>query len=202
MDTATPALSPRFSEALTFATDLHNHQTRKGSKIPYVSHLLGVTSLVLEHGGNEDEAIAALLHDAIEDQARHNGGAEALRAEIGERFGSEVLDIVEGCTDTDIHPKPPWRARKEAYIAHLVTAPEAVLRVSCADKLHNARTLLLDYREQGEALWDRFNAGRDETLWFYTSLIEIFRSADSLLGMAVELERTVAELSELSQRAS
>ena len=193
-------LSENFSEALNYAYELHNHQTRKGTDIPYISHLLAVAGLVLEHGGSEEEAIAGLLHDAIEDQAEHNGGAAKLRAEIADRFGTDVLAMVEGCTDTDTQPKPPWRARKEAYIAHIAAAPLSVLRISCADKLHNARTLLLDYREHGEALWDRFTAGGDETLWYYQSLIDAYRSAGAPAALVEELDRTVSELARLAAK--
>src|SRR5881227_3632367 len=143
-------LSTRFEDALTFATRLHADQTRKGTSIPYISHLLAVTSIVLEQGGNEDEAIAALLHDAIEDQ----GGAPT-REEIRRRFGDTVVAIVDGCTDTEVMPKPPWRERKEAYIAHIREASTAVRLVSAADKLHNARAVLADYRVLGDALWQR-----------------------------------------------
>src|SRR6266705_4170467 len=132
-------LTARFEEALIFATRLHASQSRKGSAIPYIAHLLAVTALVLENGGNEDEAIAALLHDAIEDQ----GGA-ATREIIRHRFGDTVVTIVDGCTDAEVIPKPPWRPRKEAYIAQLRDASASVRLVSAADKLHNARTVLAD----------------------------------------------------------
>lgn len=148
-------LSTRFDEALIFASRLHAKQVRKGSGIPYISHLLAVTALVLEHGGGEDEAIAALLHDAIEDQ-----GGDATRQEIRRRFGEVVVEIVNGCTDTDSTPKPPWRERKEAYIAHLPTATSSILLVSAADKLHNVRSILNDYRVVGEEIWQRFKAGK------------------------------------------
>ena len=168
-----PLLGPRFEDALGYAARLHAEQVRKQSGVPYVSHLLAVCSLVLENGGDEDEAIAALLHDAVEDQ----GGA--LRsAEIRRRFGDRVADVVDGCSDTDQVPKPPWRQRKEAYLRHLADpgTPESVLRVSTADKLHNARSVLADRHDVGEAVWDRFNAGRDEQLWYYRSLVEILRN--------------------------
>ena len=139
-------LSERFFDALGYAARLHNRQVRKGGGTPYVSHLMAVASLVLEHGGSEDEAIAALLHDAIEDQAEHRGGAAALRAEIEQRYGARVLGIVNACTDAEVVPKPPWRARKEQYLRHLGATPDpAYHRVSIADKLHNARAILLDY---------------------------------------------------------
>src|SRR5918911_197645 len=155
-------LSERFNEAFLYASQLHAEQTRKGTTIPYIAHLMAVTAIVLENGGNEDEAIAALLHDSIEDQ-----GGEATRQEIRRRFGETVVEIVNGCTDAEVIPKPPWRARKEAYIAHLIHASPSVRLVSAADKLHNARAILADYRVLGESLWKRFNGGKEGTLWYY-----------------------------------
>lgn len=181
-------LSARFEEALVFATRLHAGQTRKGTTIPYISHLLAVTAIVLEHGGNEDEAIAALLHDSIEDQ----GGATT-REEIRRRFGDRVVEIVDGCTDTDVMPKPPWRVRKEAYIAHISAAPAAVRLVSTADKLHNARAILEDYRVVGEALWKRFNGGKEGTLWYYRSVVDALRKAGTT-PLIEELDRVVSEI--------
>lgn len=190
----TTLLSPRFVEALDLARQLHAHQTRKGSAIPYLAHLLSVTALVLEDGGDEEEAIAALLHDAIEDQ----GGAP-VRQMIAQRFGEGVAAIVSGCTDADSTPKPPWRERKEAYLRHLHTASPAVLRVSNADKLHNARATLCDYRQVGEALWSRFHGGKAGTLWYYRAVTEAFQALRS--GWLVdELARTVAEMEELAGR--
>ncbi|MEK7787843.1 MAG: HD domain-containing protein [Chloroflexota bacterium] len=186
-------LSRRFEEALAFAYQLHNGQARKATSVPYISHLLAVTSLVLEQGGDEDEAIAALLHDAVEDQ----GGAAA-REQIRRRFGERVAGIVDGCTDTDATPKPPWRARKEAYIAHLPQTSDSVRLVSAADKLHNARSILSDYRDQGEALWGRFQGGKEGTLWYYRTLADAFRSlgpkrlADELGRVRGEIERLAA----------
>jgi GTP pyrophosphokinase len=186
----------RFEQALAFAARLHARQRRKGTDTPYVAHLLSVCALVLEHGGGEDEAIAALLHDAIEDQAEHNGGAAALRADIEARFGPRVLAIVEGCTDADVVPKPPWRERKEAYLAHLPGADESVRLVAAADKLHNLRSIVSDYRELGEALWPRFRGGRDGTLWYYEQISALLaRSGPAAL--AGELARTLAELRRL-----
>ena len=185
-------LTRRFEEALLYATRLHSDQTRKGSSIPYFSHLIAVAALTLEYGGGEDEAIAALLHDAVEDQ----GGA-VTRAEILRRFGPRVTAIVDGCSDTDQHPKPPWRARKEAYVAHIRTAPHPVRLVSACDKLHNARSLVKDYRTHGESLWDRFNGGRDGTLWYYRTLVEALRS-DGIALLVEELDRTVTELESLA----
>jgi GTP pyrophosphokinase len=184
-------LSERFIDALTFATQLHAGQTRKGSEVPYIAHLLGVASTVLEHGANEDEAIAALLHDAIEDQ----GGA-ATREEIRRRFGDTVTEIVDGCTDSDTTPKPPWRQRKEAYIAHIPTASASVLLVSAADKLYNARSVLNDYRLIGDAVWERFQGGKNGSLWYYRAVVDAFRSTGSS-PLFDELERVVSELERL-----
>ncbi len=183
-----PMLSSRFGDALVYASQLHRDQLRKGTHIPYVSHLLAVTALVLEHGGTENEAIAALLHDAVEDQ----GGSETREA-IRERFGEDVAAIVDGCTDADSLPKPPWCERKKAYVAHVAVAPPSVRLVSAADKLHNARAILADYRQLGETLWDRFYGGRDGTLWYYRALADAFRSVESN-ALSEELDRTVAEL--------
>ena len=163
-------LTQQFKEALDYALELHRGQQRKGSDTPYMAHLLAVASLVLEDGGDEEQAIAALLHDAPEDQ----GGLETLAA-IRQRFGDRVADIVHGCTDTYETPKPPWRQRKEAYLEHLQSATEEVCRVSLADKLHNARSLMTDLLRSGEDVWDRFNGGKDGTLWYYHSLLEVFR---------------------------
>ena len=184
-------LSDRFTDALTFATQLHAKQTRKGGGIPYIAHLLGVASIALEHGANEDEAIAALLHDAIEDQ----GGA-ATREEIRRRFGDTVTEIVDGCTESDLTPKPPWIERKQAYIAHIPGASPSVRLVSASDKLHNARSVLNDYRILGDAVWERFQGGKEGTLWYYHSLVEVFRSTGST-PLIDELERTVRELERL-----
>lgn len=164
-------LTQRFKEALDYALELHGDQQRKGSDTPYVAHLLAVASLVLEDGGDEEQAIAALLHDAPEDQ----GGRETLEA-IRQRFGDRVADIVHGCTDTYETPKPPWRQRKENYLEHLKIAPVEVRRVSLADKLHNARSILTDLLRSGEDVWERFNGGKDGTLWYYRSLLIVFRS--------------------------
>jgi GTP pyrophosphokinase len=183
-----PTLSPRFSDALVFASQLHRDQARKGTLIPYISHLLAVTAIVLEHGGSEDEAIAALLHDAVEDQ----GGAAAYKV-IRDEFGENVATIVAGCSDADTIPKPPWRERKEAYIAHIANASLSVRLVSAADKLHNARAILADYRQEGEKLWDRFNGGRAGTLWYYRTLANAFQNAEST-PLTEELDRVVTEL--------
>jgi (p)ppGpp synthase/HD superfamily hydrolase len=144
-------LGPRFEEALIYATRLHSQQTRKASDIPYIAHLLGVASLVLEDGGGEDEAIAALLHDAIEDQ----GGA-ATREEIRRRFGDRITSWVDACTDCETIPKPPWRERKERLIAQARQASPEVRRILAADKLHNVRSVVSDYRRLGGIIWSRF----------------------------------------------
>ena len=187
-----PMLGERFDAALLYARRLHARQVRKGTAIPYVAHLLAVTSIVLENGGDEDESIAALLHDAIEDQ----GGA-SVREELETRFGPRVAAIVEGCSDSQVVPKPPWRARKEAYIAHVQQASASVRLVSAADKLHNARSILSDYRVLGDALWARFNGGRDGTLWYYRALADAFRAVDDT-PLIRELDEVVAELERLA----
>ena len=189
------ALTARFEEALIFATRLHASQFRKGSATPYLAHLLAVTSLVLENGGNEDEAIAALLHDAVEDQ----GGAATLE-EIRRRFGDRFVEIVDGCTDAEVIPKPPWRPRKEAFIAHLREAPASVRLVVAADKLHNARSVLADYRVLGESLWKRFNGGKDGTLWYYRTTTDALRSSGTT-PLIEELDRVVSEIEYLATRA-
>jgi (p)ppGpp synthase/HD superfamily hydrolase len=187
-------LTERFTRALTLACDLHRTQSRKGTQVPYVAHLLGVASIALEHGASEDEAIAAVLHDAVEDQ----GGAPTL-ARIRAEFGDVVADIVDGCTDTDVEPKPPWRARKEEYIAGVSKKSPSTRLVSASDKLHNARALLADYRIVGEELWGRFTGGRDGTLWYYRSLVEAFASAGRT-PLVEELDRTVTELERLAAK--
>ena len=149
-------LTNRFQDALIYATRLHANQTRKGSTTPYIAHLLGVTAIVLEAGGDEDQAIAALLHDAVEDQ----GGMQTMEV-IRNRFGEHVALIVDGCTDAYQTPKPPWKERKEEYIQHLGDVPAEVRLVSLADKLHNARSILADLRSQGGQTWDKFNGGKD-----------------------------------------
>jgi len=187
-------LTPQFSSALAYAVTVHSGQVRKGTDIPYVSHLLGVAAIALEHGATEDEAMGALLHDAPEDA----GGAPILD-EIHKRFGPAVSDIVAGCSDTFETPKPPWRHRKEAYIAHLEGASPSVLLVSAADKLHNVRSITSDYREIGEALWARFTGGREGTLWYYRSLADSFLRL-SRNRLASELDLAVREFEGLAAR--
>jgi (p)ppGpp synthase/HD superfamily hydrolase len=194
-DMSEPAVvvGDRFVAAVAEAVRLHAHQARKANRIPYVSHLLAVASLVLENGGDEDQAIAALLHDGPEDQ-----GGEATLAAINERFGPRVGAIVAACSDTFVTPKPPWRARKEAYIAHLGDKGPDVWPVTLADKVHNARTIVADLREAGPASLDRFTGGREGTLWYYGALAERLNVlvpgplADELVGLAAAM-RALAE---------
>jgi (p)ppGpp synthase/HD superfamily hydrolase len=160
---APPLLHTRFQDALAYTARLHVAQVRKTTKVPYVSHLLGVCALVVEAGGDEDEAIAALLHDAIEDQPR--GGKT--REEIRRKFGDHVLEIVLALTDAETHPKRAWIDRKREYIQRARIQTPAARRVSLADKLHNSRAILADYREMGDVVWDRFSASRDEVLWYW-----------------------------------
>jgi len=181
-------LGPRFLRAFNFAAKRHAGQTRKASTTPYIAHLMGVASLVLEFSGDEDLAIAALLHDVVEDC----GGAPMLK-EVQRRFGVRVAKIVDGCTDSDTYPKPPWRERKESYIRHLRTADAETRLVSAADKLNNVRSILSDYREVGESVWARFKGGREGTLWYYRALLEEFlrRKPSRLIR---ELELAIREL--------
>lgn len=186
-------LGSRFLRAFEFAAKQHSGQTRKASSIPYIAHLMGVASLVLEAGGDEDLAIAALLHDVVEDC----GGMPVLR-EVRRRFGDRVAKVVEGCTDAFTDPKPPWRERKENYIRHLKRSDADTRLVSAADKLNNVRSILSDYRAIGESIWSRFNGGREGTLWYYRTLRDEFlrHKANRItrdLALAVdELESLVA----------
>ncbi len=182
-------LTERFDNAFRYAHDLHRAQTRKVVAVPYVSHLLAVASLVIEHGGTEDQAIAGLLHDAVEDQ----GGVRTL-AEIRAMFGDAVAEMVADCTDSWDEPRLPWRLRKEAYLAALPNKPESSLLVVLADKTHNAEAIVADYRVLGEAVWDRFNGGPKGTRWYYRALAEAF--PDSLPGRMLDrLSRAVAAMS-------
>lgn len=165
--TQIPLLTERFEQALIYAFRLHAHQLRKGGKIPYISHLMSVAALVLEDGGDEDAAIAALLHDAIEDQ-----GGTVIRNEIQQQFGDRVLHIVDACTESEQHPKPPWKQRKLQAIAQLQAAPPEAQRVMIADKLHNLRSIWADRQRQGDRVWQRFNASQTEVLWFYAACID------------------------------
>lgn len=190
-DMNVPKLTERFEAALVYAHQLHRHQTRKVSGIPYIAHLLSVTALVLEDGGSEDEAIAALLHDAVEDQ-----GGKATREEIKQRFGEAVVAIVDGCTESETIPKPPWRDRKKRYLEQLGQGSPSVHRVALADKLHNARTILFDYQQHGENVWSAFSAGKEGVLWFYQSLLQLDLPRD-FSPMVEELRQVVEKIEQL-----
>jgi (p)ppGpp synthase/HD superfamily hydrolase len=164
-----PKLGARFMHAFEFAAEKHSGQTRKASSIPYVAHLMGVASLVLEAGGDEDVAIGALLHDVVEDC-----GGVAMLKEVRRCFGKRVAEIVDGCTDAYEIPKPPWRERKENYLRRLKKENGDTRLVSAADKLNNIRSILADYRNVGESVWSRFNGGREGTLWYYRKLRDEF----------------------------
>jgi (p)ppGpp synthase/HD superfamily hydrolase len=191
--TVSPRLTSTFVEAMAYAAEKHANQTRKGSDIPYLGHLLSVAGLVIEADGTEKEAIAALLHDAAEDQ-----GGEATLAEIREKFGADVASIVAECSDTVVTPKPPWRERKQRYIDHLSEASDGALLVSVADKLHNAHAILRDFRAHGDELWQRFSVqDPQDHLWYDKSLLKVYRTrihnwlVDELSGVIDELEYAI-----------
>ena len=178
-------LSGRMDDAFTYARTVHAGQARKGTDTPYLSHLMGVSSIVLDDGGSEDEAIAALLHDAAED----HGGRERL-GDIRARFGEKVAKIVEDCTDSWSTPKEPWIERKQAYVQHARKLPAPSLRVSVADKVHNTYAILRDLRNSGEAVWSRFSATPDDVMAYYERLVRAYREAGG--GRLVdELDRIV-----------
>jgi GTP pyrophosphokinase len=183
-----PQYSGDVAAALALAATLHRGQVRKGTSIPYLAHLLGVAAIVWEHGGDEEQAIAGLLHDAVEDQ----GGAPTLET-IQRGFGERVAGIVDACTDADTVPKPPWRERKERYVAHIDQVREDALIVSMADKLHNVRAILADYLILGDGVWERFSAGKTEVLWYYRALVVAFRKRTSSL-LLDRLDAAVTEL--------
>ena len=192
-------LGERFDDAIVYALAAHDRQVRKGTQIPYAAHLLGVASIVLEAGGSEDEAIAALLHDVVEDQ----GGA-AREANVRSRFGDRIADVVRECSAEDKTDDPGWRIRKERYIAGVATCSASALLVSVADKLYNARAILGDYLAIGPRVWDRFGADapKDESvLWYYASLVDAYRSrADGPVRLVPELARTVGQLRRAAYR--
>jgi (p)ppGpp synthase/HD superfamily hydrolase len=178
-------LTRRVEEAFAYAHAAHASQVRKGTANPYIGHLMGVASIVLDDGGSEDETIAALLHDAAED-AGGRGRLDDIRA----RFGDAVARIVEDCTDAWTTPKPPWPERKRQYVQHARTLTASSLRVSAADKVHNAYAILRDLRNIGENVWERFNAEPDDILAYYQSLVRAYREAGG--GRLVdELDRIV-----------
>jgi len=209
-------LTNRYAEALQLAYKLHKKQYRKGTEIPYLSHLLAVSAIVMEHGGSEDEAIAALLHDAVEDAGKASvlqsvrevlGDPDLAPAEAGtrvleyirERFGDAVAHIVRECSDAETDPKPPYLERKRACLSRLREAPPPARLVSAADKLHNLRAIVADYRVHGEALWQRFvsevestEEKRRLTLWYYRELAREFSSARGPGVIGAELERLLA----------
>ncbi len=186
-------LGPRFLRAFEFAAKKHAGQTRKASTTPYIAHLMGVASLILEFGGDEDTAIAALLHDVVEDC----GGLPMLK-EVKRRFGARVAKIVDGCTDSYGEPKAPWRERKETYLLHLQEADAETRLVSAADKLNNVRSIISDYRAVGESIWARFNGGREGTLWYYRALEKEFRK-DAPNRLMNELRIAVLGLETLAE---
>jgi (p)ppGpp synthase/HD superfamily hydrolase len=195
-----PGLSLRFDHAVRFAHEIHRYQTKKGSRVPYIAHVLGVTAIVLEYGGTEDQAIAALLHDALEDADPEPWPTSALEKQIETRFGPDVLAIVRDCTDTTERPKPNWLSRKLQYVQHVAKAPEASLLVSAADKLYNVRAIARDYDLVGDEVWSRFKATKPQILGYYRGLADIFvvRLQSTL---AADLDMAVSALEEtLGQR--
>jgi GTP pyrophosphokinase len=188
------SLSAQFDEALMYAAHVHATQVRKGTNTPYIAHLLGVCSIALEYGANQTEAIAALLHDAVEDQ----GGLQRLD-DIRARFGSDVAEIVLGCSDSFQTPKPPWEERKRAYLAHLPAASPSVLLVSASDKLYNAQATLRDLYRVGNDVWKRFNVPREKTLWYYQELVNVFRRVGPA-RLSDELARVVTEMERVALR--
>jgi (p)ppGpp synthase/HD superfamily hydrolase len=185
--------SERLIRAMAVAAQIHAVQKKRGTSVPYLSHLLGTCSIALDHGADEDEAIAALLHDAIED----GDPIEAAKATVGS-FGPKVLRIVEGCSDSESRPKPPWIERKAAYIARIPEEDRSVLLVSASDKLHNTRAILSDLRVIGDSVWVRFNAPREQTLWYYRSLVTFYRgNPNHHRELVDELDRTVSQTNRL-----
>lgn len=168
------AFSSRFEDALVFSNQVHASQKRKGSGAPYFAHIMGVTALVLEDGGSEEEAIAALLHDSAEDQ-----GGKAMLAAIRDKFGEKTARIVEECSDTLVAPKPPWKKRKENHLRVLETASDETIRIMLADKVYNARNLLRGLTEHGDQVWENFKGGRDGTLWYFRQMHTLFSQRHS-----------------------
>ena len=187
-------LTNRLSQALALAIEAHDGQLRKETTIPYIAHPMAVASIALEYGADEDQAMAALLHDAVED-----GGAKYAKI-IRSKFGDRVADIVNGCTDgvpDNNGIKPPWKQRKESYIAHLKSASDDVLLVSGSDKLHNARAIVSDLQNIGNRVFDRFSSSKEQTLWYYQSLADIFKTRNTPTAKA--LSETVAQMHALSK---
>lgn len=188
MTTNPGKLTSQLTRAFEFARKLHKNQYRKSTLIPYLAHLMSVAALVLEAGGDEDQAIAGLLHDSVEDQ----GGYQTL-TEIREQFGERVANIVEGCSDSFTQPKPPWRKRKESYLEHLLEVSPEVRLVSLADKLHNARSILRDLQQDGEITFNKFKGGKTGTIWYYTQLVKIFQQTTDNI-MVSELFEVVKQI--------
>ncbi|MFO0570528.1 MAG: HD domain-containing protein [Polyangiaceae bacterium] len=191
--TGGPRYTTRLDEALTFVAAAFRHQVRKGSGVPYLSHLLAVAATVAEHGGDEDQMIAALCHDYLEDiEGAHRGVLE-------QRFGARVAELVEGLSDATVQPKPPWKQRKLAYLARLRREPEELKLISAADKLHNASAILRDHRRVGEVVWERFTASREQTLWYYREVLSSLRHEwehpllDELVAVVRQLHVEVGE---------
>ncbi len=191
-------LTDRFGAALQLALQVHGQDWRKASPVPYLAHLMSVSALVLGDGGDEDEAIAALLHDTLEDHPQ-----EVTRSDLEEKFGARVRHLVEICTDTPVDyiggERPEWHGRKRAYLEHIRHTPPADLRVPLADKLDNTRALVADYRQLGDKLWSRFTAGEEHQLWFYRSAVAAFQHAGLASPMLAELDRSVEELERLAK---
>lgn len=188
-------LSKQFEKALVYATRIHGGQLRKKTKIPYIAHILGVTVIAMEYGATETEAIAALLHDAVEDC----GGEKRLR-DVEKKFGKTVAKIVDGCTDTYEKPKPPWLERKKKYVAHVRHAPGSTKLVSASDKLHNIRACLMTFRQEGERLWSRFSGGKQGTLWYYRALVTAFGKNKRINPRIQEIDRTLTALESLANK--
>ena len=185
----------RYLEAYVYCYKLHKKQTRKGSNIPYFTHLSSVSNLIIENNGTTTQAIAGLLHDAVEDQ----GGAKTL-AVIKRKFGPKVAKIVDQCSDTTIKPKPPWKTRKIRYIKDIKTKTQDTLLVSLCDKYHNANCILSDYQKVGEEIWDRFTASKQETFWYYESLYKEFKKyLKNHLELIKAYKNTVDEMKRIIQ---
>lgn len=197
MTTNSPQISQRLYQALEFTFKLHGRDARKTSNVPYIAHLLSVCAMVQQDGGDEDEAIAALLHDALEDKAE-----ETNRQEIGELFGERVVTIINASIDVPLDyeggAKPPWRQRKEAYLAHVHTVDPVLLRVTIADKVDNVRAILADYQRLGDRLWKRFNAGKQDQLWYYKSCVDAYEFAGCRGPLLEELSRLVEQIQTLA----
>jgi len=187
-----PRLSSKFDRALLYAAKLHRGKLRKKTKIPDIAHLLGVTAIALEYGANQTEAIAALLHDAVEDA----GGRKRLN-DIRRKFGHAVAKIVDGCSDSYAEPKPSWLDRKKEYVALVRRASISTKLVSASDKLQNVRSLLRNYREGGGQLWQRYDSGKEGALWYYRALVKAF-TGKRIRPLVQELDRAVSELESLA----